>query len=47
MQNDRQCQYQYDEGKCQNEAMWGADYCIMHIDERYAVPDTPTTPLPD
>lgn len=32
------CEYRYED--CLNEAMWGARYCVLHIDEKYAHGDS-------
>lgn len=35
----KRCRFHYVDGDCQNEPMWGADYCLLHIDNKYAEPD--------
>lgn len=40
-QDRKTCCFKYEDGKgmCPNVVMWNADYCILHIDNKYAVPD--------
>jgi hypothetical protein len=40
MSHGKRCQYQNGDDQCTHEVVPDADYCALHINERYAVPDS-------